>query len=201
MMDNLGEASASSYFLKKSTQRGDYSSALFYFTIVANDSVRDREVVYMAADWAAIKLEYITTDITLRKLAEKHKVPESTIFKKSANEQWEAARKKQESRVEANILKKEANRKADRAARLSDAADLLLSRIEHGIATSPIVTPTAAKNYSDALKNIREIHMIRTEEDIEEQKARIAKLNREAEKSDTNSKVTVIIEGDGSYGE
>ena len=43
--------------------------------------------------------------------------------------------------------------------------------------------------------------MIRTEEDIEEQKARIAKLKRDAEKEDRSSQVTVIIEGDSSYGE
>lgn len=155
----------------------------------------------MAADWQKIKMEYITTDITLRKLAEKHGVSESMIFKKCSREQWEAARKQQVSKVEEKILQKDANRKASRAARLSDAADLLLSKIESGLANAPIVTPTAAKNYSDALKNIKEIHMIRTEEDIEEQKARIAKLKREAEKSDIDSKVTVIIEGEGSYGE
>jgi hypothetical protein len=160
-----------------------------------------REVVCMAADWQKIKMEYITTDITLRKLAEKHGVSESMIFKKCSREQWEAARKQQVSKVEATILKRDATRKADRAARLSDAADLLLSKIESGIANAPIVTPTAAKNYSDALRNIRDIHMIRTEEDIEEQRARIAKLQREAEKTDTGSKVTVIIEGDSSYGE
>ena len=155
----------------------------------------------MAADWANIKMEYITTDITLRELAKKHGVSESMIFKKCSKEKWEAARKQQVSKVEEKILQKDANRKASRAARLSDAADLLLSKIESGIANAPIVTPTAAKNYSDALKNIKEIHMNRTEEDIEEQKARIAKLKRDAEKEDRSSQVTVVIEGDSSYGE
>ena len=151
----------------------------------------------MAADWSSIKMEYNTTDITLRELAKKHGVSESMIFKKCSKEKWEAARKQQVSKVEAKILQKDANRKASRAERLSDAADLLLSKIESGIANAPIVTPTAAKNYSDALKNIREIHMIRTEEDIEEQKARIAKLQKEAQREDIQKEpIRVIIADD-----
>ena len=145
----------------------------------------------MAADWQTIKTEYITTDISLRQLAEKHGVSESTIFKKCSKEQWEALRKQHGSRVEAKILQKDANKKADRASRLADATDLLLSKIEFGISNAPIVTPTAAKNYSDALKNIKEIHMVRSDEDIEEQRARIDKLRREAEKDDRSANITV----------
>ena len=65
-----------------------------------------------------------------------------------------------------------------------NAADQLLNKIVKGIESAAIVTPTAAKNYSDALKNIKEIHMIRSEEDIEEQKARIKNLKRQADKDE-----------------
>jgi transposase-like protein len=156
----------------------------------------------MAADWQKIKEEYITTDITCRSLAEKHGVSESTLFKKCSKEQWEATRKQHRSKLEAKVLQKDINRKAQRAARLTEAADLLLIKIENGIANAPIVTPTAAKNYSDALKNIKEIHMIRTEEDIEEQRARIEKLRREADKDDRSASITVHLEGEmDRYGE
>jgi transposase-like protein len=159
----------------------------------------------MAADWDLIKTEYITTDITCRKLAEKHGVSESTLFKKCSKERWEASRKQHGSKLEAKILQKDINKRADiavaRSNALMEAADLLLEKTVRGINSAPIVTPTAAKNYSDALKNIKEIHMIRTAEDIEEQRARIAKLRKDTEKADTDSQVTVIIEGDKSYGE
>lgn len=56
-----------------------------------------------------------------------------------------------------------------------------------------IVAPTAAKNYSDAMKNIKDILMIRTAEDIEEQKARIAKLQKETEDS-KKEPIRVIID-------
>ena len=63
-----------------------------------------------------------------------------------------------------------------------------------GISSAGIVTPTAAKNYSDALKNIKEIHMIRSAEDIEEQKARIEKLRKEAASGDKNEPIRVVID-------
>lgn len=154
----------------------------------------------MTADWDQIKTEYITTDISCRKLAEKHGVSESTLFKKCSKEQWEAARKQHGSKVEARILQKDINKRADaavtRANALMEAADLLLEKTVRGIDSAPIVTPTAAKNYSDALKNIKEIHMIRSAEDIEEQQARIAKLRKETEKQDEGkAAITITLEG------
>ena len=150
----------------------------------------------MAADWSRIKKEYVTTDITLRKLAEKHGVSESTLFKRCSKEQWEALRKQQGSKVEAKFLERDANRKADRAVALMEAADLLLERTISGITAYRELPATAAKNYSDALKNIKEIHMIRSEEDIEEQRARIAKLQKDVQDDDKSKTVTVVLEGD-----
>ena len=149
----------------------------------------------MAADWSRIKKEYVTTDITCRKLAEKYGVSESTLFKKCSKEQWEALRKQQGSKVEAKFFEKDANRKADRAVALMEAADLLLERTVNGIKAYRELPATAAKNYSDALRNIKEIHMIRSEEDIEEQKARIAKLQKDAQ-DDTSKTIMVTLEGD-----
>ena len=64
-----------------------------------------------------------------------------------------------------------------------------------GISAAGVVTATAAKNYSDALKNLKDIHMIRSEEDIEEQRARIAKLNKEVQKEDNSKSFTITLEG------
>ena len=78
---------------------------------------------------------------------------------------------------------------------------MLLKKVVAGIENAPLMTPTAASNYSNALKNIKEIQMIRTAEDLEEQRARIEKLRREAAKEDRSSTITVTMEGDiGTYG-
>ena len=150
----------------------------------------------MAADWSRIKKEYVTTDITLRELAKKHSVSESTLFKRCSKEKWEATRKQQESKVEAKFLEKDANRKADRAIALMEAADLLLEKTIGGMSAYRELPATAAKNYSDALKNIKEVHMIRYAEDIREQEARIAKLQKDAQDEDKSKSITITLEGD-----
>lgn len=153
------------------------------------------------SEWAEIKHEYVTTDISGRDLAEKRGVPESTLFKRSSKEQWEAERKRHRSRLEAKLMQRDIDRKVNRASRIADAADLLLDKIEASISNAPILTPTAANNYSSALRNIKDVQMIRTAEDIEEQRARIEKLRRDTERGDQSATVVVTLEGGiDSYG-
>lgn len=155
----------------------------------------------MAADWAKIEAEYITDENTsYRKLAEKYGLNQATVAQKAKADDWVSKRKHHASATQAEILDRDRDIKVDRATKLSNAADQLLNKIVKGIESAAIVTPTAAKNYSDALKNIKEIHMIRSEEDIQEQKARIAKLQKDAQDEDKNRTITVTLEGDlGRY--
>ena len=150
----------------------------------------------MAADWAKIKAEYMTTGISYRELAKKYGVHYTTIGKKASDEDWPTQRQQQTNITLTETLTAVTNDSVNRAIRLGKVADTLLQKIEAGVNAAPIVTPTAAKNYSDALKNIKEIHMIRSEEDIEEQKARIAKLQKDAQDEDKNRTITVTLEGD-----
>ena len=148
------------------------------------------------ADWKKIEAEYITTETSYRKLAQKYGLNQATVAQKAKAEDWVGKRKQQASAAQALILEKDINKKVDRATKLYNAADELLEKIVTGISSVDVLSPTAAKNYSDALKNIKEVHMIRTQEDIEEQKARIAKIQKEAQKADTNEPVRVVIEDD-----
>ena len=153
------------------------------------------------ADWEKIKAEYITTDISVRDLAQKHGVHYTTIGKKASKEGWQTQRQQQTNTTLTKILQADTEQKVDRATKLYNAADELLNKIVAGISSAGIVTPTAAKNYSDALKNIKEIHMIRSAEDIEEQKARIEKLRKEAASGDKNEPIRVVIDdGLNQYG-
>lgn len=152
----------------------------------------------MAADWAKIKTEYISASkkVSYRKLAKKYGVPESSLFAKASEEQWVEQREQFQSKTIAKSLDAISNATADRAVALMGAADLLLERTVSGIKAYRELPATAAKNYSDALKNIKEIHMIRSSEDIEEQKARIAKLQKEAKEEDKDKSITVVLEGE-----
>lgn len=147
------------------------------------------------ADWEKIKAEYITTDISVRDLAQKHGVHYTTIGKKASKEGWQELRQQQTNTTLTKILTAASDQKVDRATKLYNAADELLEKIVAGISSADVVSATAAKNYSDALRNLKEVHMIRSAEDIEEQKARIEKLRKEAEKSDKNDGFTITLEG------
>ena len=81
-------------------------------------------------------------------------------------------------------------------------ADKLLSKVELAVDQEGPISAGAIKNLSDALKNIRETQMIRSEQDIREQEARIAKLQKEAEKETDDKDKTVIVTiagGEGSW--
>ena len=153
----------------------------------------------MAADWAKIKTEYISASkkVSYRKLAKKYGVPESSLFAKASEEQWVEQREQFQSKTIAKSLDAISNATADRAVALMKAADMLRDGIVNGIKEYGGKLPaSAAKNYSDGLKNVKEIYMIRSAEDIEEQKARIAKLKKEVQDEDKSKAITVVLEGD-----
>ena len=149
------------------------------------------------ADWKKIEAEYITTETSYRKLAQKYGLNQATIAQKAKAEDWVGKRKQQASTAQALILEKDINKKVDRATRLKTVADKLLDRVENIVAQDDHLTAAAIKNLSDALKNIKEAQMIRTQEDIDEQKARIAKLQKEAQKEEVNKEPIRVIIDDG----
>ena len=53
----------------------------------------------MAADWAAIRLEYVHGTETMRELAGKHNINAAGLMKRAAKEQWEAERQQKSAEV------------------------------------------------------------------------------------------------------
>ena len=149
------------------------------------------------ADWEKIKGEYLTnTEVSIRDLAQKYGVHYTTIGKKASKEGWQELRQQQTNTTLTKILTAVTNQKVDRAARLMTVADKLLNKVEQAVDQEGPISAGAIKNLSDALKNIRETQMIRSEQDIREQEARIAKLQKEAEKQDNDkSSITITLEG------
>lgn len=150
------------------------------------------------ADWQDIKTEYITTKTSFRKLADKYGLHKDTIWKKAKDEGWEDLRRQHIDSTQTKILDADTEKKVDRAVRLMTVADKLLEKVEQWVEMGEPISATSIKNLSDAIKNIKEVQMIRTEEDIEEQKARIAKLRKEAEKEEHSDNTIVIQFAEGS---
>ena len=154
------------------------------------------------ADWQKIQTEYITSDTSYRKLADKYGIDQATIARKAKKEDWVSKRQHHADKTQAKILDADTKNKADRAARLMTVADKLLKKVELAVDQDGPISAGAIKNLSDALKNIRETQMIRSDQDIREQEARIAKLQKEAQKDDDDKDKTVIVTiagGEGSW--
>ena len=186
-------------------------------------------------DWQAIKTEYITTKTSYRKLAAKYGVSATAIANKSKAENWLEQREQFLNKTFTKTVEVASNKQADRMARIMDASDRLLEKLEKAIgeldmhlATHKTKTKVIEyHNYerpdkptkeiieeeeklieftsiidrkgllavTDALKNLKDIQMIKSELDRQEQEAKIAKLRKEAEEEEKLTEVEVIIEG------
>lgn len=151
------------------------------------------------ADWQAIKTEYITTDTSYRKLAEKYGVSRVQIGNVGAEEKWVELRRQHLDKTLTNTVDTISKQQVDRAANLISVADLLLAKVKSLVEMDAgVLSDTQSlKHISGVLKDIKEIQMIRSDADMREQDARIAKLRKEAEKEDDKDKrsITITLEG------
>ena len=172
------------------------------------------------ADWHAIKTEYITTDISYRKLAEKYGINYKVIADRGKSEKWGKLRSQYRDKTLTTTIDKISKKEAKRCERLMSAADRLLAKVERAIEELDItlatdVTKTKSIEYnndlrpdkptkeiveekteirqvvtiidrsglkaiSSALRDIKEVQMLKTALDTQEQKAKIANLERTA---------------------
>ena len=148
------------------------------------------------ADWQKIRAEYITTDISYRKLADKYGLDQATVARRAKKEDWVSKRQHHADKTQAKILSADTKNKADRASRLMTVADKLLKKVEVLVDKDDYLSAGAIKNLSDALKNIRDTQMIRSDADMREQEARIRNLEKQAENNDeTEREIVIKIEG------
>ena len=147
------------------------------------------------ADWQAIKTEYITTDTSYRKLSRKYGVNVTNIAKKASSEGWVEQRNQFANETQTKTLEKISQQEANRAAKIHSVADKLLQKIEamvdHGDFTEKGIRALAA-----AVKDLKDIQGVRSDLDKQEQKARIATLEKQANKDDNSSGgPTLVVEG------
>ena len=195
------------------------------------------------ADWQAIKTEYITTDTSYRKLAQKHGVGYSVIGERARLEGWVTQREQFRNKTITKAVDKMSSKKADKMARIDDLADQLLEKLERAISEldlqlcthtdktktieynndrrpdkptketiheeekvlemRSIVDRQGLKQIASALKDIKEVKMLRSALDEQEQRARIANLQKQAQKEDiqTDSIEVVFLAGEEAWNE
>lgn len=147
-------------------------------------------------DWTKIKTEYITTDTSYRKLAQKYGIHYKVISDRGKAEEWVDLRSQHRDKTLTKTLDRICDKKVDRAARLQSVAEKLLNRVEKMIDDeAEILSTQSIKNLSGVLKDIKDIQMIKSDADMKEQEARIAHLQKQAEKEDKNKSITITLEG------
>ena len=155
-------------------------------------------------DWKKIKAEYIKGGTSYRKLAEKYNAPFGTLRKVAAKEGWRELRDKTRLKTDTRLTDAVSKEQAYRLSRIHKVADDLLLQLESIVSefklSDLVMDKTSLKQITGALKDIKDIQSLKSPLDIEEQKARIDNLRKQAQKEDTVSEVTVTIEGgEGSW--
>lgn len=135
------------------------------------------------ADWQAIKTEYITTDTSYRKLAQKYGVSYNAIGNRSRDEKWQDLRDQHLTKTMTKTMNAIASQQASRAARLQTVADKLLTKVEQLIEDDEglLADTSSMRDISRILKDLKDIQMIKSDADMREQEARIEKLRADAQ--------------------
>ena len=148
-------------------------------------------------DWNKLKREYIAGGTSYRKLAAKYDVPLSTLKRVAHDEDWVGLREQCKAKSATKIVEIESDKNAERMRRLLAVSDSLLDVVEEAVrsfrAGDLALDRTALKSLSGTIKDIKDIQNIKTELDIEEQKARIANLKKQAERDEDSRDVSVEI--------
>ena len=151
-------------------------------------------------DWKQIKREYIAGGTSYRKLCAKYDVPMGTLKRIAHDEDWVGLREQCKNKAATKIVEIESDKQAERMKRLLTVSDKLLEAVEIAVdqfQTGDLVAEKGVlKSLASAIKDIKDIQSLKTELDIEEQKARIAILKKQAEADDSNvNEVAVVIAG------
>lgn len=145
-------------------------------------------------DWNAIKADYIRGGTSYRKLAEKHGVSFNTLKTIAIREKWTDLRQQANNTATTKLVDKIGGQQASRSAKILDVADKLLDKISGTIDAMDVIDSQSLKHFTSALKDLKDIKGVKSDIDLKEQEARIAKLQKEAmaeEKQDNEIKVTI----------
>ena len=145
------------------------------------------------ADWQAIKTEYITTDTSYRKLAQKYGVNYQAICHRSKDEGWIEQREQYKNSTITKTLEKISQQEANRAARIHSVADKLLNKIEAMVDSNRPLDTKGIRALTAAVKDLKEIQAVKSDLDKQEQEARIANLRKQADKDEDKAEAIEVV--------
>lgn len=160
-------------------------------------------------DWAVIREAYITGDDGLRTIAEKHKVSFNTLKDRAKRESWGESRRKYREdmgqpatpRVTPRaphhntppVVYVPGEQQRENVSRLFGVSEKILDKIEQMLPECERIGQI--KDLTIALKNIKEIQMIKSALDEREQMARIERLKAESKEDNKLEPIEVVFVG------
>ena len=133
-------------------------------------------------DWKRIKAEYIAGGTSYRKLAEKYNVKLSALRSVAEREKWVELKTQTQHKTNTKLTETVSDIEVKKAVNIIDVADKLLEKIES--IAEMVSDPDSIKKLTSAIKDLKDIKGIKSDADMREQEARIAKLQKEAEEDD-----------------
>lgn len=144
-------------------------------------------------DWNAIRAEYIAGGTSYRKLAEKYGISRRTIEDKAKQEQWVKQKQAVCGKTVAKTIEIISDVEADKAVKINDVADKLLSRLDE-LAQQEFVTVSMIKEMSASLRYLKDVKGVKSDLDIKEQEARIKNLeNQNKNGNDDDEKTYGVV--------
>lgn len=146
-------------------------------------------------NWKKIKAEYIAGGTSYRELAKKHGVSFNTLKTHAVEERWYTLRQQAYNKATTKMVESISTKEAEKAVDIVDVADKLLGKIADLV--EMVGDADSIKKLTSAIKDLKDIKGIKSEADIREQEARIAKLQKEAmAEADKDNEIKVTIDGD-----
>ena len=148
------------------------------------------------ADWNKIKAEYIAGGTSYRKLAEKYGISRSKLQAVATKENWVDLKSQTQAKTESKLVDSISDKESKKATNIIDVADKLVEKI-YEMLSADVTNAQSIKSLTSALRDLKEIKGYKSDADMREQEARIAKLIKEAQDdSDEDIEVKVTMIGD-----
>lgn len=131
-------------------------------------------------------------------MAKKYGVSYTSVGQKARAENWLEEREQYLSKSFSKTLEEMIKGQAKRAIRIQTVADKILEKIEKAVDNFEMVAlmtdRAALKQITGALKDIKEIQMIKSVGDMREQEARIKNLEKQAETDTNDTDIQIVME-------
>lgn len=134
-------------------------------------------------DWNAAKTEYVTTDISYRKIAEKYHVSLTQVAKHALDEKWVELKKQFRDDTYTNTIETLTKGNTERVEKILQISDQILAKVENAVDLVEKTDMRAYKQMTAILKDIKDIQLA-------------------DDASDESNEMKIVVEGwDHNWGE